>query len=165
MEWQHDKEYRDCHFPIGRAAPAGGVPGWLAGADVATAAAAGRDAEGIGCADAEPFWIRRLRESYEDPEAPAPAGVFPVNLLQVRKRMVKMVAPKFFANFPLTWEAWLMIIGMTILMLLLNYLLLRFYKQFSPKKNKIVLIFGLGLISLTMDLTWLFTVVLITSTP
>ena len=76
-----------------------------------------------------------------------------------------MVAPKFFANFPLSWEAWLMVIGMTILMVLINYLLLRFYKQFSPKINKIVLIFGLGLISLIMDLTWLFTVVLITSTP
>jgi hypothetical protein len=42
-----------------------------------------------------------------------------------------MIAPKFFANFPLTWEAWLMIIGITIIVVLVNYFLFRFYKQFS----------------------------------
>jgi hypothetical protein len=74
-----------------------------------------------------------------------------------------MIAPKFFANFPLTWEAWLMIIGITILVVLVNYILFRLYKQFSPKINKMVLVFGLGLISLIGELTWLFIVVLLTS--
>ena len=65
--------------------------------------------------------------------------------------------------FGVTWAAWLMIIAITIIVVLVNYILFRFYKQFSPKINKIVLIFGLGLISLIGELTWLFIVVLLTS--
>ncbi len=64
--------------------------------------------------------------------------------------------------FQVTWGAWIMIIGMTIIMVLVNYILFRFYIQFSPKINKVVLISGLGFISIIGDLTWLFYVRLLT---
>lgn len=74
-----------------------------------------------------------------------------------------MIAPKIFTIFGVTWAAWLMIIVITIIVVFVNYSLFRFYIQFSPKINKVVLISGLGFISIIGDLTWLFYVRLLTS--
>ena len=74
-----------------------------------------------------------------------------------------MIAPKIFTIFGVTWAAWLMIIGMTIIMVRVNYMLFSLYKQFSPKINKVVLISGLGFMSIIGDLAWLFSVRLLTS--
>lgn len=49
---------------------------------------------------------------------------------------------------------WFMIIGMTIIVVLVHYMLFRLYKILSPKMNKIILIFGLGLMSLIGLLSW-----------
>jgi hypothetical protein len=64
--------------------------------------------------------------------------------------------------FQVSWAAW-MIIGMTIIMVLVNYMLFSLYKHLSPKINKLALILGLGLGSLIMELAWLVVVVLLTS--
>lgn len=74
-----------------------------------------------------------------------------------------MIDPKIFTIFGVSWAAWLMIIGMTIIMVLVNYMLFSLYKHYSPNINKLALIFGLGLSSLIMDLAWLFSVGLLTS--
>ena len=74
-----------------------------------------------------------------------------------------MIVPKIFTFFGVTWGAWIMIIGMTIIMVLVNYMLFSLYKHSSPKINKVVLISGLGFISIIEDLAWLFSVGLLTS--
>ena len=80
-----------------------------------------------------------------------------------------MISPKIFTIFGVTWAAWLMVIGETIIMVLVNlmvywlYKRLSLYKQFSPKINRIALISGLACISLIGVLTWLFSVGLLLS--
>jgi hypothetical protein len=64
--------------------------------------------------------------------------------------------------FQVTWEAWVMIIGVTIIIILGHYMLFRLYQLLSPGMNKIVLIFGLGSMSLIGNLAWLFTFLLLT---
>ena len=70
--------------------------------------------------------------------------------------------------FWMTLGPWPMIIGMTILVVLVNYLLFRLYQifspqeQFSPKIKKISLISGLVVMSLIADLPWLFVIGLLT---
>ena len=71
--------------------------------------------------------------------------------------------------FWMTVAPWLMIIGMTIIIVFVNWSLYRLYhffspqKQFSQKINKIALIFGLVVFSLIVDSAWLFSIRLLTS--
>jgi hypothetical protein len=53
-----------------------------------------------------------------------------------------------------TTFGWFMIIGMTIIMVGVHYMLFRFYQILSPTVNKIILIFGIGLMSLIGLLSW-----------
>jgi hypothetical protein len=64
--------------------------------------------------------------------------------------MVEMIA----SLLQVTPLGWFMIIGMTIMMVGAHYMLFRLYQILSPKMNKIILIFGLGLMSLIGLLSW-----------
>lgn len=73
-----------------------------------------------------------------------------------------MMFPGIFANFDLAWESWLTIIGMTIILVSINYMLFRVYQNLSLSVNRMALISGLGFMSLVAEFTWVFTVGLIT---
>jgi hypothetical protein len=75
--------------------------------------------------------------------------------------MVEMI----LTFFGVSWAAWLFIIVYTLIVGFVDYIMFRFYIQFSPKINKVVLISGLGLIFIIGNLTWLFVVGLLLSPP
>ncbi len=66
----------------------------------------------------------------------------------------------------MSWQLWLVIIGMATISMLVSYSLFRFYKQYSQKlqpSQKTRLIIGLVIFALIPFSAWLFTVSLILS--
>jgi amino acid transporter len=71
--------------------------------------------------------------------------------------VVKMISQKDVLGT--SWQLWLVMIGMTIITVFINYVFFRIYKEFTSRKQafqKILMIIGLVVCSLLTISGWLF---------